>query len=61
MGKRKTQNIFVLCFSANPIKKCQGKFIRQICHLSLKDLKEIDDRNRLNNGKPNCYVANKVQ
>ena len=38
---------------------CQGEIIRQICHLSSADLKEVEARNRMRNGKPDCFVANK--
>ena len=40
--------------------KCHGKYIRSICHFTLKDLKEHMQRNRLDNGDQHCYVINKV-
>ena len=38
---------------------CKGEDIRQICHLSTKDLTEVDKRNIMKDGKPNCFIANK--
>ena len=35
------------------------KYIRQICHLSIDDLKAIDKQNRMPDGRPNCFIANK--
>ena len=33
--------------------------MRQICHLSIEDLKAIDKQNRMPDGRPNCFIANK--
>ena len=30
-----------------------------ICHLGMDDLNKIFDQNRLSDGRPNCFVANK--
>ena len=38
---------------------CKGEEIRQICHLSTEDLKEVDKRNQMRDGRPNCFIANK--
>ena len=52
------ENLFVL-FRKIPHRHCKGKFIRQICHLSIEDLKAIDKQNRMPDGRPNCFIANK--
>ena len=39
--------------------KCKGKMIKFICHLSTEDLVLFDKENRLEDGRPNCFVANK--
>ena len=39
---------------------CDGKIIRWICHITLKDLKVHLKRNQLDNGDQHCYVINKV-
>ena len=40
--------------------ECQGEVIRQICHLSTGDLKEVEKRNTLKRtGEPDCFIANK--
>ena len=40
-------------------EQCKGEVLRQICHLSTEDLKEVDKRNRMRDGKQNCFIANK--
>jgi len=39
--------------------KCKGKVIRDVCHLSQKDLEHIINRNTLKNQEQDCFVANK--
>ena len=39
--------------------ECEGKYIRQICNLSMLDMKEIYARNTMENGKQKCFIANK--
>ena len=50
---------FFVLFRKVPHRHCKGKFIRQICHLSIEDLKAIDKQNRMPDGRPNCFIANK--
>ena len=39
---------------------CDGKVVRWICHITLKDLKVHLKRNQLDDGDQHCYVINKV-
>ena len=39
--------------------RCRGRYLRSICHLSMDDMDEIYKRNTLNDGRQNCFIANK--
>ena len=59
--ENKKPNVPGLCqrISLWRYEQCKGQELRQICHLATEDLKEVDKRNRMRDGKPNCFIANK--
>ena len=45
--------------NSNTPYKCEGKTIRQICHLSIKDMPHVYKENTMADGRQNCFIANK--